>query len=71
LAREKLTKEEYLRRKQAGDSDAKIYKGLKIHPELFYKIKKEWGLMGVFKPGPAGGVYDTGQNSDLITRTEG
>lgn len=70
LARERITKEEYLCRKKAGDSDAKIYKELKIHPELFYKIKKEWNLMGVFKPGPNGGVYNTVQNNQEEVKKE-
>lgn len=46
VAREKITKDDYLRRKKAGESDVKIYKELKIHPGEFYVLKREWGLMG-------------------------
>ena len=44
LAREKLSKEEYILRR-AHESDKNIYTQLNIAPDIFYRMKKEWELM--------------------------
>lgn len=47
IAREKLPKEELIQLKEQGFSDNKILGKFNIHPDTFYKLKKEYGLMGV------------------------
>lgn len=46
LAREKINADEYLKMKDKGQSDIDIMKRLEIPNDVFYTLKKEWGLTG-------------------------
>lgn len=54
IAKEKLTKEIYLQKKAEGLTDLKIMRELGIPNDVFYKLKKIWGLTGQDKQASAG-----------------
>jgi len=61
IAKELLPKEEMIRLKDEGKKDKEIYQSLGIHMDIFYRLKREYGLMDpvhALEPAP-------------ITQTEG
>jgi hypothetical protein len=51
VAKEKLTKDEYLRLHEEGMSDRKIFESKDIDRDIFYTLKREWGLLDRQQPG--------------------
>lgn len=51
LSGQELTKRAYLEKKLLGETDSEIRRKYGVEPNRFGKLKREWDLISIFKPG--------------------